>query len=129
MKGRQPKPQANGRKEKRETEQVPKTKLSIVWELSGVSAEPLLIYKNKPVKSPIGKTRFYPSQNVQSKRVATPKARHHAQVRQAARDVVQHKSQHETAIARQQHQQDRTAGKERDIRERNPEKERVHERK
>ena len=129
MKDRQPKPQTNGRNPKRETEQVPKTKLQIVWTLDGVSAESLLIYKNKPVRNSLSKTRFFPSENVQSKRASTPKARHHAQVRLAVQDMVQHKSQHEKAIATQQYQKDRSASKEREVREVNPKKERVHERK
>jgi len=129
MTDKQPKPQANGRNPKRETEQVPKTKLSIVWELSGVSAESLLIYKNKSVRNSSSKTRFHPSENVQSNKVSSPRARHQQQVRQAAREIAPNQGKHEETVARQQVQRDRTGSRDREIREVTPKKEQAHERK
>ena len=129
MTDRQPKPQANGQKQKRETEQIPKTKLQIVWTLDGVTAESLLIYKNKPVKSSLGKTRFHPSENVQSNKVSSPRARHQQQVRQSARGIAPNQSQHEEMVARKQFQKERTESRDREIREITPKKEQAHERK
>lgn len=111
MNVRQPKPQAEERKQKQAMEQVPKQKLQIVWTLDGVTAESLLTYQNKPAKPHFGKTRFVPSQNAEAGRDAGQ--RHEARVNRTLAENRPYRAQLQE-VARQQYEQSRIAERDRE---------------
>ena len=114
MDGRQPKPAAQSRHEKQVMQQVPKPKLTIVFTLDGVTAEPLLTYQNKRAGPRLGKTTFTPSAG------GDPAyQRHQAHVGEAVRTLVPNLPGHEEAIHHAQQERGPHPGP-----ERNPDHER-----
>ncbi|MEM7132178.1 MAG: hypothetical protein AAF702_38080 [Chloroflexota bacterium] len=96
----QPKPMAQTRHEKRVSEQTPRAKLQVIFRMDGISAEPLMIYRNTPAQEQTGwgKTSFHPSQND----AAMPPAqqRHLAQVSQTVQGMAEQQERQKNMMYR-----------------------------
>lgn len=71
-------------------ERLPKVKLMAVANLSGISAEPILMFPNAPVSADMkqwGRTSFHPSQNSGHAAMPPAQQRHQAHVREAMQGI------------------------------------------
>jgi hypothetical protein len=89
-------------------EQLPKVKLMAVATLSGISAEPILMFPDAPVSADMkqwGKTSVYPSQNIDPGLMPPAQQRHEAHVSEALQSITPSIARQHEMVAQAEHLQ------------------------